>query len=155
MSSAKTEEALLTIIDEFFLKESINCAAGILVGFSGGIDSTAMLYLLSRYRKRRAESSSLVPQFPLFAHYVDHRLRSAAELEAEWRLLVANAAHFGIPLSRSRLAMGEIDRLQLKRREGPEAAHGKSAIENLKNSDGWPAAAISPSDTPSTTCRRL
>ena len=122
MSSAKVEEALLTTIDEFFLRESIDCASGILVAYSGGIDSTALLYLLACYRNLRAESLPDIPRFPLFAHYVDHRLRSAAELEAEWRGLVANTAHIGVPLSRSRLGKGQIDRLQLERGEGPEAA---------------------------------
>ena len=127
MSHADIEKFLLDEIGRFFRDEKIEVSAGILCAVSGGIDSTALLVLLNEYRMRRYPSG-----YPLAAHYVDHRLRSAAEIADEWNSLSKTALSLGIPLSRTTLGAGEIEKLKQSRKEGIEAAARHARYRELE-----------------------
>jgi tRNA(Ile)-lysidine synthetase-like protein len=127
MSYADIAACLTAEIGRFFRDEEIEPQTGILCAVSGGIDSTALFVLLSEYRRKEYPAG-----FPLAAHYVDHRLRSAAEITEEWRRLSKTAEYLEIPLSRSNLAVGEIEELQRSRREGVEAAARHARYRELE-----------------------
>ena len=114
-------------LDGFFSDEKIEASAGILCAVSGGTDSTALLVLLSEYRMRRFPHG-----YPLAAHYVDHRLRSEAEITAEWNRLSKTASELGIPLSRTDLGSGEIEKIRRSRKEGIEAAARHARYRELE-----------------------
>ncbi|AEC02195.1 tRNA lysidine(34) synthetase TilS [Parasphaerochaeta coccoides] len=84
-------EASVPVLDRirsFFSSRSWNPREGIVVAFSGGADSSALLYLLSR----------LVPASSLVAVYVNHRLRPAEELAGEIAHNTCFCAKLGIEI---------------------------------------------------------
>jgi len=127
MSHTDIDRLLLDELERFFVDETIETSSGILCAVSGGIDSTALLVLLSEHRMRSGPSG-----YPLAAHYVDHRLRSQAEIGGEWNRLSETAASLGIPLSRTDLETGEVEKLSRKRKEGIEAAARQARYRELE-----------------------
>ena len=83
----------------------------LLAAFSGGEDSLYMLMLLAREAGERTEAA-----------YVDHGIRSRAELEREIGLNRENAARLGIRLHIITLAPGAVAALAREKGIGVEAA---------------------------------
>ena len=83
----------------------------LLIAFSGGPDSTALLSLLSELRQRRPLS--------LYAAYIDHALRPQDEREEELRSVTSTAAELHIPLICIFLPPG---RVRAEARSGGEEA---------------------------------
>lgn len=69
--------------------------ARLLVAYSGGADSTALMHLLAELRSRR--------QFQLRALWVDHVLRPVEERQAEALRVEENCRHWGVELITGRL----------------------------------------------------
>lgn len=86
--------------------------SSVVVAFSGGADSLALLLLLSRM---------LNPDH-LIAVYVNHRLRPEAELDREERLNASNCRAIRVPLRIIRLERGAVEQLARKRGNGIEDA---------------------------------
>ncbi len=86
----------------------INREDRILIGFSGGPDSTLLLYLISLFRDRYL----LKP----YALYVDHGIRSREEIGSEINIIEKNCSVFDIPLYVERLSPGLIE--EEAKREG-------------------------------------
>jgi|CZKU01.1.fsa_nt_gi tRNA(Ile)-lysidine synthase len=80
--------------------------ATVLVAVSGGADSMALLHVLSLLRRERA--------FGLFAHGVDHTLRSEATTELD--LAEEFARSLDVPFSRTRVAVARGGNLQARAR---------------------------------------
>ncbi len=83
----------------------------LLLAFSGGSDSLALLYILSLVAGDRSA-----------AVYVNHRIRDDAELQSEIELNRQNAERLGIPFSLIELEPGEIASLAVSDKCGVEAA---------------------------------
>lgn len=96
----------------FFRSHSLDPADGVVAAFSGGVDSLAMLILLSR----------TVSVGQLVAVYVNHRLRPKDELDEEERLNAANCTALGVPLRIMRLEEKAVVRLAAERGNGIEDA---------------------------------
>jgi tRNA(Ile)-lysidine synthase len=105
------------------VREAIACrpkgtVAPIACGFSGGIDSSSLLHAL--FLERR--SMPMESRFPLFAFYVDHGLRDAAELACELETVKAFCASRAIPLTVGRVRRGAIEERAKSTGIGIEAA---------------------------------
>lgn len=83
----------------------------LLLAFSGGEDSLFLMSLLSLIAPRRSA-----------ALYVNHGIRSGAELEREEAINAHNASLLGIPLVIKRIPEGDIKRLAKEGNIGIEAA---------------------------------
>jgi tRNA(Ile)-lysidine synthetase-like protein len=90
----------------------------VLIGYSGGPDSTALLAAASAISSGRG-------RYVFKAVYIDHALRPRAEREEERILVEENCCRFGIPLHMERLKEGFIEALAEKERCGTEAAARK------------------------------
>jgi tRNA(Ile)-lysidine synthase len=86
----------------------------ILVGFSGGPDSTALLYALS----------ALGPTWPLtlIAAYLDHGLRPAEEIEAEMEQVSSAGRSLGVQTVVGRVPTGRIQENARRAGRSPEEA---------------------------------
>lgn len=93
----------------------------LLIAFSGGDDSLALLSLASRLAHGRSE-----------ALYVNHALRGDAELGAEEERNRSNAALLGIPFSIIRLGKGAVEKLAERKSIGTEAAARELRYEALE-----------------------
>ena len=100
----------------------IDRADSVVVAFSGGADSLALLVLLSRF----------LPSGQLVAVYVNHRLRSEEELAAEERLNETNCRTLGIPLRIVRLGRDQVSKLAAERDKGIEEAARTLRYEALQ-----------------------
>ena len=85
---------------------------GIIVAFSGGADSLALLVLLA----------SKVDKTRLTAVYVNHRLRPSAELAREEEINRRNCNELGVSLRIVRLKRGAVEKLARSRKNGIEDA---------------------------------
>lgn len=100
-----TSESAVHSVQQFFSTYHITTDDAILVAFSGGADSLALLILLTQ----------VVPKENLTALYVNHRLRDDGELAAEEELNQKNCDMLGVPLTIERLnksAVAECARLR-------------------------------------------
>ena len=93
----------------------------LLLAFSGGDDSLALLSILSEIAPERTE-----------ALYVNHALRSDEELDAEEELNSRNADLLGIPLHIERLGHGKVEALSRRMGIGVEAAARALRYEVLR-----------------------
>jgi tRNA(Ile)-lysidine synthase len=93
--------------------------ASIAVSYSGGPDSTALLHVLCSLRDIGALP---FPELSLAAVYVNHNLRSSAELERERATLQQTAESLAVPLTLLTSALGEIPTLAAVQNQGLEAA---------------------------------
>lgn len=114
MSSTEDARILTATVDEFFAENRVNRDRGVLVAYSGGPDSSALVLILAALRKSR--------EFPLHAVYINHNLRDPAELSVE----IAGAADIcrtaGVDLTVREIASGVIRRTARDLRVGIEAA---------------------------------
>ena len=121
----------------------------LLAAFSGGEDSLYMLMLLAREAGERTEAA-----------YVDHGIRSRAELEREIGLNRENAARLGIRLHIITLAPGAVAALAREKGIGVEAAARTlryGALEELRKGIGadWILTAHHREDQAETVIMRL
>ena len=93
----------------------------LLLAFSGGDDSLALLYVLSEIAPGRTG-----------AMYVNHAIREERELAEEEELNRHNAALLGIPLHIERLGRGRVDELSRLKGIGTEAAARTLRYEALR-----------------------
>ena len=82
----------------------------ILLAISGGPDSTALLDVLAKLRRR----GGLLGSFDLHAHGVDHGLRDGAASELD--LAEAHAARHAVPFARTRVTVAAGGNLQARAR---------------------------------------
>ena len=101
--------------------DSIPDNGRLLVAFSGGSDSLALLFILSEIAGDRTE-----------AVYVNHRIREEEELKAEIELNRKNAERLGIRFSVIALEEGEVDALSASDKCGTEAAARKLRYDKLE-----------------------
>ncbi|NOY09170.1 MAG: tRNA lysidine(34) synthetase TilS [Spirochaetes bacterium] len=104
-------------ISDAFKRLGVPAGGRLLVGFSGGPDSTFLLYLLSKLKQDW--------NFELFAAYIDHGMRSKTELREETRFVKSFSGEMGVPLYIERIPEGDI-------RKG-SAAEGISVEEYARN----------------------
>lgn len=97
MSSTAAASPLARRVDAYLQAHRVGPEEVILVAFSGGPDSTALLHLLHEIR-----SSTVV------CCHVDHHLRDEAERANEDRTVAASAAMIGVQLHIRRLGENEI-----------------------------------------------
>jgi len=107
-----TEKTLTHNLLPFFNASHLSLDAKIVVAFSGGVDSLALLILLGQ----------TVEKEQLHAVYVNHRLRSEKELTKEEELNKLNCHLLGIPFSLVRLEEGEVATLAKSGAQGIEDA---------------------------------
>lgn len=90
-----------------FIKSSKIISPGdkILLAYSGGADSTCLLYLLHKF------SSALKIEFAAF--YLNHRLRSESEIASEMALIEKNCSSFGV-----KAVVGSADIREIARSRG-------------------------------------
>jgi tRNA(Ile)-lysidine synthase len=98
MSSTRRPPAPERRLEEYLRRHGIPAAAPILVAFSGGPDSRALLGLLAGREERR----------PLHAAYLDHGLRSDEERAEELAFVRRTCAELEIPLRTGALAPGQL-----------------------------------------------
>ncbi|HNY10210.1 MAG TPA: tRNA lysidine(34) synthetase TilS [Candidatus Wallbacteria bacterium] len=72
------------------VKELISEGDSILLAYSGGLDSTCLLYLLSKF--------SRTLKIRVAAFYLNHGIRSKAAIEKEMALIKKNCEKYGAPL---------------------------------------------------------
>lgn len=101
---------------------SIPESGKLLVAFSGGSDSLALLFILSAVARDRTA-----------AVYVNHRIRGEEEISAEIMLNRKNAEWLGIRFSVLSLDEGEVEALSASDKCGTEAAARKLRYEKLEN----------------------
>jgi tRNA(Ile)-lysidine synthase len=102
MPSTSAEPDLEGRILRFFRRQGLSLSSRVLVGFSGGPDSRALLELLASLAK--------VHPLSLSAAYLDHGLRPEAERREEEVLVGRACASLGVPLQRGALAPGLLER---------------------------------------------
>jgi tRNA(Ile)-lysidine synthase len=98
MSSTRRPPAPERRLEEYLRRHGIPAAAPILVAFSGGPDSRALLGLLAGREERR----------PLHAAYLDHGLRSSEERAEELAFVRRTCAELGMPLRTGALPPGQL-----------------------------------------------
>jgi tRNA(Ile)-lysidine synthase len=98
MSSTRRPPAPERRLEEYLRRQGIPAQAPILVAFSGGPDSRALLGLLAMGAERR----------PLHAAYLDHGLRPAEERAAELAFVRRTCAGLGIPLYTGAVPPGQL-----------------------------------------------
>jgi tRNA(Ile)-lysidine synthetase-like protein len=84
------EKQLQAKLDEVFSQRQVSVERGFTLAYSGGPDSTALLYLMSEKAEKRS--------FPLRAAYVDHGIRSPEERAAEMKVVLSSVERLKIPL---------------------------------------------------------
>jgi tRNA(Ile)-lysidine synthase len=128
MEPLKSSSRAYTAVSGFFRRWNIDPAKGILIAASGGIDSTALMALLARFR------DSLRTGLSLHGLYVNHNLRTAEEIEADWRRLCMAAELCRVPVHRCDIPEGSIERSAVEMHEGVEAAARRARYAAL---DTW------------------
>ncbi len=100
------EHPLVMKFKENLTRLGIKSGDRLLVGFSGGPDSTLLLYLISKLRR----GLNLI----LYALYVDHGIRSKEEIEKEIEFVKNSYRRFGVEGFVERIAHGEITQIAKK-----------------------------------------
>ncbi|MBN2535605.1 MAG: tRNA lysidine(34) synthetase TilS [Spirochaetales bacterium] len=95
----------------------------ILVGTSGGPDSTTLLYILHHLKKEF--------DFTLFAAYLDHGMRKKTEIEKDIKFLHQVAASLQIELFIGRIPVGELNRIALNETRSMEEVARKKRYQFL------------------------
>ena len=106
------EKSLLNKVQSSLNMHKIFKNEGIIVAFSGGADSLALLSLLA----------TMYPMHLIKAVYVNHKLRSEDELNKEIEMNRANCAHLKVPFILVDLLEGEVEALTKERQNGIEEA---------------------------------
>ena len=128
MEPLKSSSKVYRAVSVYFKRWNIDPAKGILIAASGGIDSTALMAALARYRDFNKK------ELPLHALYVNHNLRTGEEIEEDWSGLRAAARLCSVPVHRIDIPENEIARSASALHEGVEAAARRARYEAL---DAW------------------
>ncbi len=111
----KKEDSAASIIGrgiaKFFAAHPDLKKAGIIVAYSGGVDSAVLLSSLSAKGIR-----------PIRAVHVVHNLRPEEELARERTIVTSTCADVGVPLTIAAVKRGSIEKLAAKKKIGIEAA---------------------------------
>ena len=99
MSSIANLESKILSTKKFIEAVSAGTGAGILVAYSGGPDSTALLHFFLNHLRDSMKTG---------AAYFDHRLRGESQSIVETRHVTENAARAGVVLFRGSAESGEI-----------------------------------------------
>lgn len=110
-------ENLFTTVRTFLKSLAPDRPVSLLVAFSGGPDSTALLQLLAALR---SEEPSFIEK--LEALYVDHRLRTKEELSEERETVTGLCKSFSVQLHIASCREGEIEAIAQERQKGVEEA---------------------------------
>ncbi|MBN2652035.1 MAG: tRNA lysidine(34) synthetase TilS, partial [Spirochaetales bacterium] len=103
---------LIEKVNKFLKAHNISRDSKILVAFSGGVDSSVLLHLLSQ----------IFPTQQIFAYHVQHMLRSEAESAADLSFCQKFAAQLGVNFSYTRISEGLIESHSKANRCGIEAS---------------------------------
>ncbi len=114
MSSTASIPSPVAAASRFVAVHSVDLNSGVLLAFSGGPDSTALLHVLCRLRRER--------QFRLHAAYVNHNLRGSDELTAEIEQARRLCRAVDVELTVLPVPPGEISAAAAENRSGIEAA---------------------------------
>ncbi len=95
-----TEKTIKIKVLSFLRKYGITEKSKILVGYSGGPDSSALLWILNDIQKLLG--------FSLHAIYIDHGIRSEKEMSGEYSQIKKIVAEFNLPLHTRHIVQGEI-----------------------------------------------
>ena len=95
-----TEKTIKIKVLDFLRKYGISERSKILVGYSGGPDSSALLWILNDIQKSLG--------FSLHAVYIDHGIRSEKEMSAEYIQIKKIVAEPNLPFHIRHIAQGEI-----------------------------------------------
>ena len=95
-----TEKTIKTKVLDFLRKYGISDKSKILVAYSGGPDSSALLWVLNDIQKSLG--------FSLHAAYIDHGIRSEKEMSDEYIQIEKIVAELDIPCYIRHIAPGEI-----------------------------------------------
>ena len=110
-SGTSATEVLEAKVADFFARHGHIEPEGCLVAYSGGIDSSVLLDILV-----------LMGRKPARAVYINHNLRSAAELDREWETVQAFCSERSIEISRVTVRSGAIHARARGKGVGTEAA---------------------------------
>ena len=127
MEPHKSNPKLHKIIADFFHRWKLEPDKGILIAVSGGIDSTALMALLSGYR------DEYFPDLQLHGLYVNHNLRIEEEIETDWNTVSTAADTCSVILHRADIPKGCIAGLAAEHHEGIESAARRSRYEALES----------------------
>jgi len=105
-------EQVFSLLDSLVLEPNLQISHGIIVAFSGGCDSLALLALCVKTLGNQS----------VFPVYVNHNLRSETELEEEIKLNAINCKRLGTSLEVCTLEKGKVLSLAQKRKCGTEEA---------------------------------
>ncbi len=127
MAENEVEVQILSIISDFFGRHRVNIGDGLLLALSGGVDSTALLYVMSLFRDRS--------EFPvkLYGLHVNHRLRPDDETERDWKVVQLACRRCGVPVERFQIGAGEVERLAESTHCGLEAAARDLRYKAVRN----------------------
>ncbi|MBN2442370.1 MAG: tRNA lysidine(34) synthetase TilS [Spirochaetales bacterium] len=92
----------------------VNPGSRILVAFSGGPDSTALLHALKNLSSEH--------HYIIFAACLDHGLRKKGEIDKEIKLVQQLTAHLGVELFIGRIPSGELSEIAYKNNRSLEEA---------------------------------
>ncbi|WP_455381083.1 ATP-binding protein, partial [Salinispira pacifica] len=113
MSSTDAQN-VTAAVRRFVATHQLRLGDGILVAFSGGPDSCALLFALAELRRET--------DFPLHAACIDHDLRPRSEMEPELEAVSKLCRRAGVPLTVLAAAPGAIRAAAHRRGIGLEAA---------------------------------
>ncbi|MEW5814251.1 MAG: tRNA lysidine(34) synthetase TilS, partial [Spirochaetota bacterium] len=102
------EDTFVQFLEDYSIKRNVS----ILIGFSGGPDSTALLALFSKVSARW--------NIHLECAYVDHGIRTEAELHEDYRIVRQNADFFRTKLTILKVPPGKIQAVSRRERRSVE-----------------------------------
>ncbi len=111
MSSTNEPHPLLRRVEQSLRGSGVRRGDGLLLGLSGGPDSTALACLLAELRRWRLD---------LVGCYVDHGMRERSEIEGELAFVRALGERLGFPVLDASIPPGEIAELARRSKKSLE-----------------------------------
>ncbi|MEZ7891562.1 MAG: tRNA lysidine(34) synthetase TilS [Candidatus Wallbacteria bacterium] len=110
----------IKFLDFIKSEKLINCGDSIMIAYSGGADSSCLLFLLSKFSEKL--------KIKLSAFYLNHNIRSAEELSDEMKLIRDNCEKTGISLV---IETADVKREAALKKESVEEAGRNIRYERL------------------------